>query len=847
MSQPVPGDSAQTTADHMSSTESAGGRLAEKVANDPGDAESCVELGRLLLSANRPAEAETLLSMAVRRAPGHAGAHRDLAVLLQSRGQAEAALEHFREAIRLDPADPAANFHLGSLHGELGQWKAAAAHLETARKGSDSPAIANNLANALVNLRRPVDARLAIERALERNPDFALGWVTLGTTFSQLKQRERAAAAFSRALEIQPDFAEAKLNLAICKHSLGDYRAALDLFRGFDADHPDHPAALLGLCKTLQALAKYKESLTVAERLTRLCPDSSENWKYLAVTLERLRKYKKALEAVERALLLNENDPALHLITANCHTERRNRKESLASIATALRHMGADTKIGHMIGEILESMKMYDEAVAVYRQILTINPSDGPAESRILDISLTTCDWSRYGEFCDKLIGGVEQSIRTDVPLKFDVFNLQALPVDYPFICRAARHHSKHIERAAAQLAAPHVHAPRRRKAGERIRVGYALPYTWKHSLPIVLKEVVEGHDRDRFELVGFCTTLCPGTDFSREYRRSFDRFIDLPNGAPKEAARLIREQEIDVLIDVAGLTGMNCMNIMALRPAPVQAHFLGYSITTGAGFIDYIITDRHYIPPEWADHNTEKLVYLPDTFMAVSHEEAVEKKASRRGYHLPRNAFVFANFNHPCKFEPKIFAAWMEILSAVPDSVLWFGAWAPPTQKNLRREAEARGIDGKRLVFSKIVERNRHLARLKLADLALDNLYHGGGITTVDALWVGLPVLSILGNTPGARLGATLLSAAGMPETVTPDLDTYVRTAIELAHDRPRLDGLRRRLERERDTCALFDMTRYRGNLEAAYKAMWRNHESGHPPRHIDLADSAGDPDQPE
>jgi predicted O-linked N-acetylglucosamine transferase (SPINDLY family) len=352
-----------------------------------------------------------------------------------------------------------------------------------------------------------------------------------------------------------------------------------------------------------------------------------------------------------------------------------------------------------------------------------------------------------------------------------------------------------------------------------------------------VLKEVVEGHDRDRFELIGFSTNLCPGTEFSKSYRASFDRFLDIPNAAPREAARIIHEQEIDVLIDVAGLTGMNCMEIMALRPAPVQAHFLGYSITTGADFMDYVITDRHYIPPEWAEYNTEQLVYMPDTFMAVSHEDPADVKISRRNFRLPKNAFVFTNFNHPCKFEPKIFSAWMDILQAVPNSVMWFGSWAPPTQQNLRREAEGHGVEGKRLIFSTIMDRDKHLARLQLADLALDNLHHGGGITTVDALWVGLPVLSILGDKPGARLGATLLSSAGQEEMITRDLDEYVETAIALAHDSQRLKTIQEKLKADRDTCALFDMARYRRNLENAYEAMWRNHEAGNPPKLIDLA----------
>jgi predicted O-linked N-acetylglucosamine transferase (SPINDLY family) len=278
-------------------------------------------------------------------------------------------------------------------------------------------------------------------------------------------------------------------------------------------------------------------------------------------------------------------------------------------------------------------------------------------------------------------------------------------------------------------------------------------------------------------------------------------------------------------------------MNVLAHRPAPVQAHFLGYSITTGADYVDYLITDEVYVPPEWQEYCSEKTVYLPDTFMATTRQEAETLDLRRAHFDLPEDGMVFANFNHPCKFEPKIFGAWMRILDAVPDSVMWFGAWTPATQRNLKREAEKRGVDPDRLVFSEIVDRPVHLARLALADLALDNLYHGGGVTTVDALWVGLPVLTIRGDTPGARLGATLTKAAGLPEAVVEDLETYVTTAIALAHDPGRLLSWKHRLQENRDACPLFDLDRFRTNLERAIVAMWRNFEDGKAPRAIAIA----------
>ena len=212
------------------------------------------------------------------------------------------------------------------------------------------------------------------------------------------------------------------------------------------------------------------------------------------------------------------------------------------------------------------------------------------------------------------------------------------------------------------------------------------------------------------------------------------------------------------------------------------------------------------------------------------------QKPVERRDYGLPENAVVFANFNHPCKFEPKIFRAWMRIMAAVPASVLWLGQWLPATMANLRREAEALGIDGTRLIFSEIVAHAEHCARLGLADLALDNFYHGGGITTVDALWCGLPVLTVRGETPSARLGATILHAAGLDELVVADLEAYESLALDLAGDPARRRALSARLIAARDSSALFDTSRFCRHLERGFEMIVERDRAGLRPATIEV-----------
>ena len=449
---------------------------------------------------------------------------------------------------------------------------------------------------------------------------------------------------------------------------------------------------------------------------------------------------------------------------------------------------------------------------------------------------MSLCNWEKYDSFTKRLIGEATNSVENNDAVAVDIFNLQALPVTYEFIAGVAKRNAEDValaleaKRQNANLSRP---AVRRKK----IRIGYLLAYTWFHSLPLVLREVIRGHDRDRFEVYGYSIDIDNGSEFSRSYRGAFDQFRDVSNEFSHAAATQIHEDEIDILIDVAGQTAVNCMSILAFHPAPIVAHFLGYSITTGARYVDYLITDRISMPEELAQYGSEMPVYLPHTFMATTRPEISTRSFAREHFELPEGAFVISNFNHPCKFEPVVFDAWMRILKRIPNAVLWMGDWIEGTQRNLYAEAEARGVASGRLVFAGIVEHDVHCARLQLADLAIDTLYHCGGITTIDALWAGLPVLTVLGDTPASRLGATLVTAAGMPELVVRSLDEYENRTVDLAQSPGELAALRKKLWDQRLSCPLFDGPAYVRNLERGYEVMWENHLAGGAPCTIDVS----------
>jgi len=317
---------------------------------------------------------------------------------------------------------------------------------------------------------------------------------------------------------------------------------------------------------------------------------------------------------------------------------------------------------------------------------------------------------------------------------------------------------------------------------------------------------------------------------------QAFDRFVDVGPLSHADAAARIHADRVDILVDLTGYTNLARTEIAALRPAPVQVNFLGYPGTMGADFIDYIITDRFITPPGHEAHYSEQPVYLPGSYQANDRKRSVAGTPPRSELGLPEKSFVFCCFNQMTRILPDVFAAWMRLLKAVPDSVLWLlksNAWA---EQNLRREAQRHGIAPERLVFAPVLPQERHLGRFGAADLFLDTSPYNAHTTASDALWAGLPVLTCAGDTFASRVAGSLLTAVGLPELVTRSMADYEALALRLARNPGELAGLRDKLLRNRSTAPLFDTPAFTRHLEAAYLRMWENYLAGQPPRAIEL-----------
>jgi predicted O-linked N-acetylglucosamine transferase (SPINDLY family) len=281
-------------------------------------------------------------------------------------------------------------------------------------------------------------------------------------------------------------------------------------------------------------------------------------------------------------------------------------------------------------------------------------------------------------------------------------------------------------------------------------------------------------------------------------------------------------------------------MHISALCPAPVQVSYLGFPGTTGSDFLDYIITDRIVTPEDQASYYTEQFVYMPHCYQVNDQTQVIAKKRwSKSDFGLPENNFVFCSFNQGYKIDSEMFRVWMNVLAEVPSSVLWLFAKDKSAEVNLRREAQARGVNPERLIFATKLPKDKHLRRLQLADLAVDTRIYNGHTTTSDTLWAGTPVITMQGTHFASRVSSSILMAIGLPELVTYNLKEYEKLAVRLAHNSDQLDVIRRKLEKNRSVKPLFDTTRFVRNLERAYKEMWEIFLAGKRPRQIEVVEN--------
>lgn len=590
-----------------------------------------------------------------------------------------------------------------------------------------------------------------------------------------------ASKLFAQILKVEPNNGAALYSLSVISMNGGNLSEALRLSKHGIKAAPAFAPMRFVHGAALQAAGHKEEALKLFDEALEIDPNAVDVLLNSGVLLRDMLRHHEALERFNRILAIDPNHAA-----------------GLGNCAI-----------------ILTEYKQSEQAIAMFERLLEINPDYDYGLGLLEYERLHICDWSSFEAMSRKIIEGVRAGRRACKSLAFMAISDSA---------------SDHL--LAARTFANHF-CPRRpvsmwqgeRYRHDKIRLAYVSPDLREHPVGHLIAGVFERHDKSRFETIAISLGIDDQSRIRARMLQVFDRFIDVRDMGSAQIAQLMRDLEVDIAVDLGGYTSDTRTDIFAHRPVPVQVNYLGYPGTMGSDYYDYILADRHVIPEEQQQFYSEKVVYLPDSYLPTDGSVNIsERTPTRSECGLPETGIVFCSFSHDYKISPPMFEVWMRLLKKVPGSVLWLMSRGEIAQRNLRKEAEARGIEASRLVFATRVPLiEDHLARYRQADLFLDTHPYNAHTTAADALMAGLPVITYMGGAFPARVAGSLLNAIGLPELATHSLAEYEVLALNLASSPALLGELKSRIRANKDSFPLFDTEAFCRNLEAAYISMWR------------------------
>jgi protein O-GlcNAc transferase len=747
------------------------------------------------------------------------------ALALIHAGQLPQAEALCRQVLAREPQNFNALQLLGHVALQSRDYPAAAKWLAAARSiNPANAAVHSNLAVALLALRRPREALECCDRALALKPQYPEAHCNRGNALCALDRPDDALASFGHAIALVPGFYDAHAGRSNALLTLKRYEEALS---SCDRSLQIAPGSVDAWCLRGTVLLKFKrpeEALAAFDRALSFSPDSAEVFNNRGTALRDLRRPAEALAAYGRALRLRPQFAEVWCNVANIGLDAGKYEEALAHCDQALRIQPDFLDALNIRGTALRVLKRYEEAASTYEKILAVAPRYGQVLSFLLSARANLGNWSERADQAARIIERVDAGESASSPHAFLWLSGSSAAQ-----LKCASLYSADQFPAAAPLWRGE------RYGHERLRVAYLSADFYDHPVAHLIAGVLEHHDRSRFETIGVSLHRDPAAGaMHARMQRAFEHFYDACEAGDREVALRLREREIDIVVDLTGHTRNGRLGILASRPAPVQVNYLGFTGTSGASYVDYLIGDSVAIPSGQESYFSERIVRMPHSFLPNDDQQPIAGETpSRRDLGLPESGFVFCAFNNIYKLNPVMFDIWMRLLEETPASVLWLRGGEGAMRANLRREAQVRGIDAERLVFAPRVQAmDAHLARYRQADLFLDTLPYGAHATARDALWAGLPVLTCTGDAFATRVAASLLTALKLPELVTANLEDYASRALTLAHSPSLLAELRVKLAHQRVTRPVFDTDLYRQHLESAYSTMSARQRRGESPQ---------------
>jgi len=641
-----------------------------------------------------------------------------------------------------------------------------------------------------------------LSRPASRNtphPEAERHWRS-GVEHARGERWKDAEKAHARAVRLAPREPLYWVNLGQARRRLGDLEGAAAAAEEALRVDPDYWLACQLRLATRLERHRYREALEDAERVTRQAGATYLQWMDYGLALYQCGRQQEAASALLQALTRKPDCFEAYVMLCN----------------------------------VFDRLKLHAEAVECLRTGLALKNDWASGLAGVLYHSLFACDWSRL----DADLEALRKLLQRPGPHAFTPFMFLSFGADAACQLSVFRDHATAHFGAIRPLP---VRTPEQHPAAARIRVGYFSNDLQEHATALLLVQALEQHDRERFEIRLYSYAPDDGSSLRRRLRAACDEFVDVSGISNREAAQRIRDDGIEILVDLKGYTLNARTEVVAMRPAPLQVAYLGFPGTMGADFIDYAIVDSVVAPPAMASAFCEKLAWMPVCYQPNDRLREVGEQPDRAACGLPESGVVLCCFNHTYKIRPALFDVWCRLLHDTPGSVLWLLQSNDQARANLLREADRRGIGPERIVFAPLVPSPANLARLRNADLFLDTLPVNAHTTASDALWSGVPVITCAGDSFVGRVAASLLQAVGLPELITADLAGYEALARALAADPGRLAALKSRLLASRCTAPLFDSERTARALEDLYCRMVERWRAGLPPDHLPPRAAAG------
>lgn len=655
-------------------------------------------------------------------------------------------------------------------------------------------------------------------RLLSMEPENGALWKVLGAVYVRAKESAKAYAAVRCSVVATAWSDEALWNFGLVLEEIGELDLAIQQFKQYLCANPNDLAVYTALAEAFYRSMHYENTIVHADRATLIRPRD------VAVKLTKgaaLRKLKRLEEAESEFSIASKINPSCCDTLFNLGSINLERGRCAIAALTLSRVIALDPSFfgGYLnLGKAAKDLRDFDCANSALGRASRLCPDHEFLLGARLDVQLSGVNWRSVESDICELKCLVREGRRAAASLTvLAVTDDPLLQLQAAQIFTKARYRSDRVDRGIKHPVA------------RRIRIGYFSADFRNHPTSHLIAGLFESHDRQKFEVFAFNLWSATHDWMTERIRRVVDRFIDITDIPDAQVVSMCLDMGLDIAVDLMGYTEHCRTGIFAARCAPIQISYLGYIGSMGASFIDYLVADRLVVDSYNRASFDEKIIFLPDCFQVNDDQRKVSSKSiDRKDAGLPADSFVYCCFNGTYKITPDVFSLWMRILHEVPRSVLWLVAANQQVEKNFRREAEVRGVTSSRLIFSDRLPYEDYLARFRLADLFLDTFPYNGGATSSDALWAGLPVQTLAGQSYVSRMGRSLLTAFGLPELVSSNADDYVFSAVSLGTNPEKLAELRNRLGICRRQTSLFDVRRFAVNFERGLVAAYERKIAG-------------------